>query len=224
MPTSMTFQSLQSDLQNYLERGTVLDPIVYAQLPELINFAERRISKDLKVLGFVVSATFTMQANLAVYAKPDRWREIISMNVGSSPTGTIVRTEMYPRSYEWVRTFWPDDTQTNFSTYGVLSPPKYYAHYNYQNIIVAPTPDQAYPAELMYYEEPALLDATNNTNYITQYLPSLLLYSALLECSPFIKNDGRIAVWQQMYDKFAAVADGESKNNILDRNSTRQET
>ncbi len=220
----MTFTSLQSDIQAYLERGTVLDPIVYAQLPELINFAERRISKDLKVLGFVVAATFTMQANLAVYAKPDRWREIISMNVGSSPTGTIVRTEMYPRSYEWVRTFWPDDTQTNFSTYGVYSPPKYYAHYNYQNVIVAPTPDQAYPAELVYYEEPALLDNSNQTNYLTQYLPNLLLYSTLLECSPFLKKDDRIAVWQQMYDKFAAVADGESKNNILDRNSTRQET
>jgi hypothetical protein len=219
----MTFTSLQSDIQNYLERGTVLDPIVYAQLPELINFAERRISKDLKVMGFIVPATFTLQAGLAVYAKPDRWRQFISLNVGSSPTGTIVRSEVYPRSYEWIRKFWPDDTQTQLSTYGAYGPPQFYAHYNYQNFIVAPTPDQAYPAELVYYEEPALLDNSNQTNWITQYAPNLLLYSALLECSPFLKNDPRIATWQAMYDKIAAVVDGESKNNILDRNTTRQE-
>jgi hypothetical protein len=218
MPVSMTFNSLQSDLQNYLERGTVLDPIVYAQLPELINFAERRIARELKVVGFIVPATFTLQAGLAVYAKPDRWREMISLNVGSSPTGTIVRQQIFPRSYEYLRTYWPDDTAT------LPGPPKFYAEYNYQNIIVAPTPDQAYPAEMVYYEEPALLDATNTTNWITQYAPNLLLYSSLLECTPFLKNDSRISVWQGMYDRAAAVLNSESNAGVLDRNSTRQET
>lgn len=220
----MTFASLQQDLQNYLERGTVQDPIVYAQLPEIINFAERRISKDLKVMGFIVAATWTMQAGLAVYPKPDRWRQFVSMNVGNSPTGTIVRQQIFDRSYEWVRQFWPDDTQTNLSIYGTAAPPQFYAHYNYQNFIVAPTPDQAYPAELVYYEEPALLDNSNQTNWITQYAPNLLLYASLLEASPFIKQDPRMATWQGMYDRIAAVVDGESKNNILDRSTTRQES
>ncbi len=224
MPTSMTFQSLQDDIQAYLERGNILDPIVYAQLPELINFAERRIARELKVVGFLVAATFTMSANLAVYPKPDRWREMVSLNVGSAPTGTSVRNQVFPRSYEYLRTYWPDDTQTYLSTYGVYGAPKFYAEYNYQNIIVAPTPDQAYPAEMVYYEEPALLDETNNTNWITQYAPNLLLYSALLECSPFIKNDARMATWQGLYDRAAAVLNSESKAAVLDRSSTRQET
>jgi hypothetical protein len=303
MPTSMTFASLQQDLQNYLERGTNLDPIVFAQLPELINFAERRISKEMKVLGFVVAATFTMQANLAVYPKPDRWRKIISFNVGAQKTqpvsfpitsvtnngstatyvgvfplsiqtgkwftisgfvnpgnngtfvctssspfaltlantgainesatatatlvstvGPLQRQQIFDRDYEYIRSYWPDDTQTNFSTYGTYSPPKFWAHYNYQNVIVAPTPDLNYSAEIVYYEEPALLDNTNTTNFITQYMPNLLLYAALLECTPFLKNDARIATWQSMYDRAAAVYDSESKQGILDRNSTRQET
>jgi hypothetical protein len=224
MPVSMTFASLQQDLQNYLERGTVLDPIVFAQLPELINFAERRVAKELKVVGFIVAATFTMQANLAVYAKPDRWREIISINVGNQVTSPIVRQQIFPRSYEYLRAYWPDDTQTNLSVYGVAGPPKFYAEYNYQNIIVAPTPDAAYPAEMVYYEQPAMLDSTNTTNWITQYAPNLLLYSALLECAPFLKNDERIATWQALYDRTAATYNEESKAGVLDRNSTRQET
>lgn len=224
MPTAMTFGSLQTDLQSYLERGTALDPVVFTQLPELINFAERRISKELKVLGFVVAATWTMTPNLAVYPKPDRWRKIISFNVGQSAVGNSVRSPMFDRSYEYIRAYWPDDTQTNLSVYGVAAPPKFWAHYNYQNVIVAPTPDQAYPAEIVYYEEPALLDNTNTTNFITQYMPNLLLYAALLECTPFLKNDARIPTWQAMYDRAAAVYDSESKQGILDRNSTRQET
>lgn len=224
MPTQMTFASLQTDLQNYLERGTVLDPIVFQQLPELINLAERRISRELKVLGFVVAASFTMQAGLPVYAKPDRWRQTISLNVGNQVNSPIQRQQVFARSYEYIRQYWPDDTQTSTTVYGVSAPPKFYAEYNYQNIIVAPTPDAAYPAEIVYYEEPALLDATNTTNWITQYAPNLLLYSALLECSPFLKQDARIATWQTMYDRTAAMLNGESNNAVIDRNTTRQET
>jgi len=224
MPTSMTFSSLQTDVQNYLERGTVSDPLVYAQLPELINFAERRISRELKVLGFIQAVNSTMQASLPVYAKPDRWRQIVSINVAQSPTGNAVRQQVFPRSYEYIREYWPDDSQTSTSVYGTAAPPKFYADYSYQNLIFAPTPDAAYPFEIVYYEEPALLDATNTTNWITQYAPNLLLYSTLLECSPFLKNDDRIATWQAMYDRTAAVLNGESKAGIVDRNTTRQET
>lgn len=224
MPVTMTFSSLQADIQNYLERGTVLDPVVFQQLPEIINFAERRISRELKVLGFIVAATFTMQPGLAVYQKPDRWRQIVSINVGQAATGNSVRSQIFPRSYEYIRQYWPDDSQTNTTVYGTPAPPKLYAEYNYQNIIVAPTPDAAYPAEIVYYEEPALLDVNNTTNWITQYAPNLLLYSALLECTPFLKNDTRIPTWQAMYDRTAATLNGESKAGIVDRTSTRQET
>jgi hypothetical protein len=302
----MTFTSLQNDLQSYLERGTVQDPLVFNQFPELINLAERRIASEMKVLGFVVPAVFTMQAGLAVYPKPDRWRKTVSLNVGApkaavpqftvssiapgaGPTavlqgsfgtsslvgqnvtitgfvlpqnngsnlpvsvwsttsitvslagstaetdpavatqvsvtiGTAVRTQVYPRSYEYVREYWPDDTQTNLTVYGAPGVPKFYADYNYQNYIVTPTPDMAYPAELVYYEQPALLDATNQSNFITQYMPNLLLYASLLECTPFLKKDERISTWQAMYDRAAATYNEQSSNEILDRSSTRQET
>lgn len=223
MPVAMTFASLQADVQTYLERGTALDTVVFDQLPSLINLAERRISRELKVLGFIVAATFTMQPNLAVYAKPDRWRKIVSINVGGGTTSPITRNPVFPRAYEYIRQYWPDDTQTNTTVYGVPGPPKFYAEYNYQNIIVAPTPDAAYPAEIVYYEEPALLDETNTTNWITQYAPNLLLYSTLLECTPFLKNDERIGTWQTMYDRAAATLNAESTDGILDRTTTRQE-
>lgn len=223
MPAAMTYASLIRDVQSYLERGTPPDQLVYNQLPELITFAERRISTDIKVLGFIVPATFTLTPGVAVLQKPDRWRKTVSMNIGTTVAGNS-RKQVFARSYEYLRYYWPDDTQTKLSVYGVAGPPGFYADYNYQNFLLAPTPDAAYPGELVYYEEPALLDATNQTNFITQYMPSLLLYATLLECTPFLKNDERIPTWQGMYQQMKDAYNAQSSDEIIDRSVTRQET
>lgn len=220
MSTAMTYNSLLTDLQNYLERGTSNDPVVFAQLPELINFGERRVSRELKVLGFIVPAVFALQAGLAVYAKPDRWRQTVSMNVSGFPVGTSVRNPMFPRSYEYIRGYWPDDTATLTTVYGTAGPPKFYADYNYQNWIVAPTPDAAYPAEVLYYEEPALLGPSNQSNWITQYAPRLLLYACMIETLLFLKKDP--SPLQAQYDREAAMLNGEDTDKIIDRTTTRQ--
>ena len=100
MPQAMTFTSLQNDVRSYLERGAslVTDPLVFAQIPSLINFAERRISRDLKIQGFQVAVVTTLQAGVAVLAKPDRWRDTISMNIGQGlvtiPDNNCLRADM----------------------------------------------------------------------------------------------------------------------------------
>ena len=55
MATGMTFTTLKQDVQRYLERGVTLasDPIVFEQIPRLINLAERRIARELKIQGFI---------------------------------------------------------------------------------------------------------------------------------------------------------------------------
>lgn len=212
MSTAMTYNSLLTDLQNYLERGTSSDSIVFSQLPELINFGERRCARELKVLGFLVSASFNMQANLAVYPKPDRWRQTVSLNVGNAVSGTIIRTPMFPRGYEYIRQYWPDDT--------VVAQPKFYADYNYFNFIFAPTPDLAYPAELMYYEQPALLGPSTQSNWLTQYAPRLLLYACMIECLLFLKKPAGDV--QALYDREAGILNEEDVEKIVDRTTLRQ--
>ena len=48
MATTMTFETLKEDVRRYLERGAsyASDPVVYEQIPRLINLAERRITVD----------------------------------------------------------------------------------------------------------------------------------------------------------------------------------
>jgi len=213
MAYAMTFASLQTDLRRYLERGFTLadDPYVYEQLPRLINMAERRIARDLKIQGFIVAVTTPLSVGVSTYAKPNRWRETISMTTKSDDTLTPVFT----RSYEYCRNYWPDDTQTG--------QPQFYADYDYSHWLLVPTPDAAYDLEVLYYELPVLLDDAQQTNWLTDYAPNLLLYGALLEATPFLKNDERITTWQNYYQSAANALNTEDLKKILDRDAARTE-
>jgi hypothetical protein len=216
MATTTTFTTLKEDIRRYLERGFTLasDQIVYEQIPRLINLAERRIARELKVEGLINVLTGTMQPGLAVYPKPDRWRSTVSFNFGTGDQNSEYN-QLFPRSYEYVRSYWPNRSETDV--------PLFYAEYDYNNWIVAPTPDQAYPFEVLVYQLLPLLDETNQTNWLTDYAPQVLLYASLLEATPFLKNDERIPVWQQMYDRSAQALNGEDLSKILDRSARRTE-
>ena len=213
MPQALTFDTLQQDVRRYLERGNAADTTVFEQIPRLINLAERRIALELKIEGFLVPVSATLQADLAVYDKPDRWRETVSFSIGAGENGEQ-RTVLFPRGYEYCRTFWPDATQTD--------QPQFYADYDYSHWLIVPTPDADYEAEILYYELPQLLDDEVQTNWITEYLPQLLLYATLLEAAPFLKNDERIPTWQAFYDRAAGMVNGEDLARMLDRSAVRK--
>ena len=216
MATTMTFTTLQEDVRRYLERGSTFasDPIVHEQIPRLINLEERRIARELKIQGFINVVTGTLQTGVSVYAKPDRWRDTVSINIGTGAQNNT-RKMLFTRAYEYLLRYWPDRTAT--------SQPLFYADYDYTHWLYAPTPDADYPFEILYYELPPLLDDAVQTNWLTEYAPQLLLYGTLLEATPFLKNDERIPVWQSMYDRSAAMLNGEDLAKILDRSSVRKE-
>ncbi len=212
MAVSMTYNSLLDDLRAYLERGTAVDTTVFAQLPSLINLAERQLANSLKILGFVQNVTDTMTVGQSVIPKPDRWRDTISINFGVGTTQ--VRTPLFPRSYEYIRRYWPDEDLTD--------QPKFYADYDYFNWLIGPSADFAYPFEVNYWELPALLDAVNQTNWTTDFAPNALLHGALLQATPFLKNDERIATWQNIYDRDVAILEQQDIKRIIDRSVTRE--
>lgn len=216
MPVAMTYTSLLNDIRAYLERGATLatDPTVYEQLPNLVNLAERRLQRDIKVVGTISVVSSTMIDGTTVYAKPDRWRETVSMFAGVG-AGFNTRKEIYPRSYEYCRSFWPNQTSTGT--------PRFYADYDYQHWLIVPTPDEAYPYEILYNEQPVYLDDNTQTNWFTEYAPDALLYGSLLEAQPFLKNEEMITVWDQFYNRSIAAINGEDLRQIVDRGIIRRE-
>lgn len=203
MAAVMTYTSLAADIESYLERT---DTATIAKIPTFIMLAEQTIASQIKFLGTLTVDTSTMVAGTATIAKPARWRKTVSMNY-TDANGD--RQPILLRKYEYLRNYWPDGTQQ--------SAPLYYADYDYTHWLIAPTPDAAYTFEVLYYQRPQPLDASNQTNWFTEYAPQALLYGSLLQAMPFLKNDTRVTLWKTLYDEIMATLKAEDVQRVGDR-------
>ena len=76
---------------------------------------------------------------------------------------------------------------SEYNNDGSTGLPKYYANWNENTFLVAPTPDQAYQVQLNYIIDPPHFTSTNNT-FLAQYQDALLLYGVLTEAFSYLKG------------------------------------
>jgi hypothetical protein len=197
----MTYDSLNTMVLQYLERS---DAAVVEAIPTFITLAEFEIAQQIKTLGQMQVVEGNMIAGQPVIAKPARWRKTTSMEV--SVNGA--KSPVLLRKYEYLKSYTPDATTTG--------QPKFYADYDYTHWLVAPTPDQNYPFEVLYYERIEPLSSANQTNWITQNAPNAMLFGTLLQAMPFLKNDAR-QIFQQKYQEAIAALKTEDVTRVGDR-------
>lgn len=218
----MTYATLVQDMKQYLERGDIQDVDVEIQIPRLIALAEKRIATEIKPQGFERYLTGTFTAGVSVYSKPDRWRETMfleyGVNTSQSPTGLKSRVTLLSRGLPYCRNYWPDASRVDPD-----NPPRFYADYGYQHILVCPTPVQNNPFEWAIWELLQPLDTQNQTNWLTQYAPSVLLYAGLLEAQLFLKNTEIVPVWQAEFDRAVAGMTVQDIRKIDDSSTKRKE-
>lgn len=199
MAEAMTYASLKNDIQVYAERS---DAPFITQIPRFIMLAENRIASEVHGLGYIKFADFALSVGNPIVEKPARWRETASLLIIVSGEADFLKQ----RGYTFCRTYWPNKT--------LILKPQYYCDYDYEHLLLVPTPDAAYSAEIAYHERPAPLDDTNQTNWTTQYAPQLLLYATLLEAQPFLKLQERIAEFQALYDRAAGAVQQEAQRRM----------
>jgi hypothetical protein len=205
----MTYDSLTTDITQYLERS---DTAVVQQIPQFIMLAEFEIAQQIKTLGQQQVVESVMTVGNPIIQKPARWRKTTSMNL-TTQSGQI--QPIYLRKYEYLRSYSPSVSTT--------STPLYYADYNYDNWIVAPTPDYAYAFEVLYYERIQPLSSETQTNWLTQNAPNAMLYGTLLQSMPFLKNDQR-QIFQQKYSEAMSVLKAEDQLRIADRQAVAMDS
>jgi hypothetical protein len=197
----MTYDSLTSTVLQYLERK---DASVVNAIPTFISLAEFEIAQEIKTLGQLQVAEANMSIGDAIVQKPARWRKTVSMSI----TVDGKKQPVYLRKYEYLKNYWPDSSQT--------SVPEYYADTDWEHWYVAPTPDQAYAFEVLYYERIAPLSSANQTNWLTQNAPNAMLFGTLLQAMQFLKNDQR-SIFQQKYTEALQSLKAEDVARVGDR-------
>lgn len=209
--TAMTYDSLIEDFFRYTE-VTDTNTAAIEQMPRIINNTERQLATQLKIQGYIGTYTSAMQTGQPVISKPEGWRSTVSINFGLGPDRAR-RTTLRARSLEYLRAM--------FSDQRVLGDPQFYADYDLDHWWISPTPSAAYSFEAQVYMLPPLLSASNQTNYLTQYAPNLLLFACLGNMEAFLRNDSRIAVWQAQAKEVFEGLNVEDIRRMVDRGQER---
>jgi hypothetical protein len=199
----MTYNSLVENVQQYMERD---DADFVAQIPNLIALAESNIAAELKTYLQLIVVETTLAEGQNVLDKPVRWRKTVSMKINGQPV--LLRGQDYVAQYLSES----EDGQ-----------PKYYADYDYSHWNFAPTPDQDYPAEIIYYAEIQPLDETNQQNLFTAVAPQAMLYGTLLQAQGYLKALDKLPVWKSYYTDALAALKKEDNSRRVDRNVSVQE-
>lgn len=209
MATNLSYDTLVEDLKAYLDRGNNAGSAAEANIPRRINDAERAVIADLKIQGYEHTIRGYLAAGTAIYDKPDRLRRILGVQVVVSSKRRILQG----RVYEFVRSYWSDET--------VQGVPKYYAEVDAERILIAPTPDDAYPIEIKGYFTPLLLGPENQTNFMTEFLPNPLRYRALKEMALYLKKYDQADKFSAEYREALAALGQEDIQKIKDRSAMR---
>ena len=170
----MTYSELVTKIRDYTE----VDSNVFTStiINGFIENAEFRILRDVDSDNNRKYATASVVVTQKYFNTPADLLVIRSAQVFNTD-GTI--------SFLDVRdmTFINEYNQSN--TTGI---PKYYANWDEDTVIVAPTPDQAYTIQINYILKPTGLSANTATTYLSQQFPNGLLYACLVEAYGFLKG------------------------------------
>lgn len=212
MPYVMTYNSLVESVQRWVKHAASSD--FTAELPRLIDSTERKVARALKTLLSIRYADDVLTVSNNLVPKPTRWLETVSLQIRIG-SGFVQWKVLQQRDYEYINQIYPNQNTT--------AEPRFFTDFEYDQIILAPTPALAHPFRIGFYERPASLDATNTQNWLTRNAPDLMLYGLLLESAPFLRADERMELWGKEYDRKLIEITGEDKRRTATRAEKSEE-
>ena len=210
---SFTYATLKTATQDYMEdSGTTFTN----NLDNFIKVTEEDILKNVELDYYKKNVTGTASSGNAYLGMPSDFLSAFSLAVISSS----VYTYLLLKHPSFIRDYTP-----NASTTGT---PKYYADFDNDTFILAPTPDEDYSFELHYFYRPNSLTAgaSDGTTYLSINAPNVLLSGCLLQAALFMKLDQtEVGTYKQNYDKemmqFKVWAEGRNTKEEMRYDKTR---
>lgn len=176
------YTGLKLAVAKWLNRGDLA-----AQIPEFIRLAEVEIARVLR------SKTYTREITISAVTT-SLPAEVAELRSVSPKTANV--TNDLPLTI--LSSAGLAERRRMFG--GIAGTPRYGKVVD--NVLtVAPEPDDEYTFEIEFYAKMPYLSSSVATNFVLQNDPDLYLYGALLVAAPYLKNDERIAIWRENFDR-----------------------
>jgi hypothetical protein len=166
-----------------------------SQIPTFVQLAEERIYNTVDLPSLRKNVTGTLTINNKYLSVPSDFLSVYSL--------AVIKTDgtyeyLLNKDVNFIRQAYPQPTDTDI--------PKYYAIFGPDSssptnltIILGPTPDLAYSAELHYFYYPESIVTASNS-WIGDNFESALLYGALREAVIFQKGEqDMVTYYEKMY-------------------------
>ena len=186
-----TYSNLKTDIRNYTEvDSNVLSDSV---LTTIVKNAENRIYRDTDSDDDRFYATSHLQSGNRYVTIPSDLRFIRYAQLTDS-SGNQVYLEQRDTSF----------MAEYYDTPGTQSGlPKYYANWDANYWVVAPTPDSTYLITLAYNKQPDSITTSDSaTTYVSNKYQDLLLYASLVETYGYLKGPAdMLQYYEQAYQR-----------------------
>ena len=184
---SWTYSSLKTAIQDYAEST---ESSFVTHLDDFIKSAEERDLKAVQLDDFIKNVTGTATADSAYLGAPSDFLSSFSLAVIDGSSNYNFLKLKHP---SFIRDFTPAAATTGT--------PKYYAEFDEDTFILAPTPNSAYTFELHYFYRPSSLTSAGDsgTTWLSTNAPNALLYGSLAEAMMYLKNYETSPIYEQRF-------------------------
>jgi len=200
---SFTLATLKTAIQEYTDNS---ETVFVSQLNNFIKASEEKIFKSIDLDLFRKNVTSALSSSDQFLTVPSDYLASFSLQITTAGSESF----LLQKDVNFIREYTPAATTTGL--------PKYYARFDVENFILAPTPNSNYAIELHYYYRPTSLTAgaDSGTTWVSTNAPFALLYGALIEAYTFMKGEPDIiqnysGLYQQYLERLKDL--GEAREN-----------
>jgi len=173
---SFTYAQLKTAIQDYTDNS---ETTFVNHLNDFIKASEEKLLKSVDLDYFRKNVTSTLTSSDQFLTVPTDYLASFSLQITASGSESF----LLQKDVNYLREYTPAASTTGL--------PKYYARFDENNFILAPTPDTAYTIELHYFYRPTSLTAgaDGGTTWLSTNAPYALLYGSLIEAYTFMKGE-----------------------------------
>ena len=190
-------------------------------LPQMITYAENRIYRDLDFLFTSISTTAyglsvgSRQITIpeGTFVVPEQINLITPAGTSNPNVGN--RVPLLPTTKEFL------DAVYGSGLYS--GEPKYFAPFGDFTFLVGPYPNASYTCEIVGTYRPDSMSATNQTTFISLYMPDLFIMASMIYVSAYQRNFGRANDDPQMAQSYEGQYQILLKSAMMEENRKKFE-
>ena len=177
----MNYVQLYQSIQDYAE---TTEQLFVANIPRFVQEAEDRIYNSVQIPALRRNVTGNLTSGNKYLSLPNDWLANYSLAVIDA-NGNY--EYLLNKDVNYIRQAFPNPSDTGQPTHYALFGPQY-SNPNELSILVGPTPDASYGAELHYFYYPeSIVDA--GTSWLGDNYSPVLLYGSLVEAYTYMKGE-----------------------------------